>query len=244
MQLYSGHAVQESASFIGYLQQQPISAAIAELPALTGGQSPMASAGAQEGSKQPVLPGHSSTGGQHPMQSEGTLQRGTEKESDSPCLTNRIKNVLPDSDTLTGEGHAPLPRPTPIRPAAGAASLRLNKAVLAELGRPTAFSARPPVPAPNISTFGEIMLPGEATAGGATAPDALEGPGFAAIGAAEDARMGRRAEDDGAATVVGWLTGMGLGRYAEALLGAGWDCAEVGTARMPPPRSAARRSVF
>ena len=75
MQLYSGHAVQENASFIGYLQQQPISAAIAELPALTGGQSPMASAGAQEGSKQPVLPGHSSTGGQHPMQSDSEERR-------------------------------------------------------------------------------------------------------------------------------------------------------------------------
>ena len=75
MQLYSGHAVQENASFIGYLQQQPISAAIAELPALTGGQPPMASDGAQEGSKQPALPGHSSTGGQHPMQSDSEERR-------------------------------------------------------------------------------------------------------------------------------------------------------------------------
>ena len=119
MQLYSGHAVQENASFIGYLQQQPISAAIAELPALTGGQSPMTSDGAQEGSKQPALPGHSSTGGQHPMQSEGTQQRGTEKESDppgalglvSPCLTNRIKNRIsheadriPFSEKMMEEG--------------------------------------------------------------------------------------------------------------------------------------------
>ena len=79
-----------------------------------------------------------------------------------------------------------------------------------------------------------------ARAGGATDSDAVGGPGAAAAGKSP---TGRRAESDGAGAVAGWLAGLGLGTYAEALLGAGWDCAEVGAARALPPRAAARRSV-
>ena len=105
-----------------------------------------------------------------------------------------------DSDALAEAGDAPLARSTPIRPAA--ARLPPSTVVLSELGRRTAFSVRPPVPAPE--------------------------PGAAALG---NYPTGPLAENDGAGAVAGWLAGLGLGRYAEALLGAGWDCAEVRAAR-------------
>ena len=128
----------------------------------------------------------------------------------------------------------------PIRPAA--ARLPPSKVVLCELGRPTAFSARPPVPAPSTPARGAGTRPSGATApaaGGARDSDAVGGPCAADAGYTP---TGRRAENDGAGAVAGWLAGLGLGRYTEALLGAGWDCAEVGAARAPPqprePRAA------
>ena len=147
--------------------------------------------------------------------------------------------VRADSDALAGAGDAPLARPTPIRPAA--ARLPPSRVVLGELGRPTAFSVRPPVPASSTPARGAGTRPSGATAGGATDSDAVRGPCAAAAG---NSPTGRRAENDGAGPVAGWLAGLGLRRYAEALLGAGWDCAEVGAARALPPRATARRSVF
>ena len=110
-----------------------------------------------------------------------------------------------DSDALAGTGDAPLARPTPIRPTA--ARLPPSKVVLSELGRPTAFFVRLPVPAPSTLARGAGTRRSGATAGGATDSDAVGGPGEAAAG--------RRAENDGAGAVAGWLAGLGLGRYAE-----------------------------
>ena len=145
-----------------------------------------------------------------------------------------------DSDALAGAVDAPLARPTPIRPA----TARLSTVILGELVRPTAFSIRPPVRAPtppSTPARGAGMRPSGATAGGATDSDAVGGRGAAAEG---NSLTGRRAENDGAGAVAGWLAGLGLGRYAEALLAAGWDCAEVGAARALPQRAAARCSFF
>ena len=115
-----------------------------------------------------------------------------------PAGPGRLRRA--HSDALAGAGNALFPHPTPILPAA--AHLPPSTVVLSELGRRTAFSVRPPVPAPE--------------------------PGAAALG---NYPTGPLAENDGAGAVAGWLAGLGLGRYAEALLGAGWDCAEVRAAR-------------
>ena len=178
-----------------------------------------------------------------------------------------------DSDALARTGDAPLARPTPIRPTA--ARLPPSTVVLGELGRPTAFSVRPPAPAPSTPARGTGTWPSGATAGGATDSETVGGPGAGrradndgarrhvastsargagatdsdAVGglgaaAAGNSPTGRRAESDGAGAVAGWLAGLGLGRYAEALLGAGWDCTEVGVARGLPQRATARRFVF
>ena len=146
-----------------------------------------------------------------------------------------------DSDALAGAGIAPIARPTPIRPTA--ARLPPSTVVLGELGRPTAFSVLPPVPAPSTPARGAGLgtQPSGATAGGATDSDAL---GESCAAATGNYLTSRRAEMNGAGTVTGWLVRLGLGRYAEALLGAGWDCAEVGAARALPPHAAARRAVF
>ena len=85
-QFYSGQVVEGNASFTGYLKQYPISAAIAVLPALTGGQSATALADMQEESKQPVLSGHSSTDGQHLM----NLECGEETRKN---LTPQVRGV-------------------------------------------------------------------------------------------------------------------------------------------------------
>ena len=89
-------------------------------------------------------------------------------------------------------------------------------------GPPPSLSVRQclALPAPSTLARGAGMRRSGATAGGATDSNTIGGPSAAAAG--------RRAENDGAGAVAGWLAGLGLGRYAVALLGAGWDCSEVG----------------
>ena len=70
-------------------------AAIAVLPALKGGKSPTASAGAQEGSKLPVLPGHALPSRHYPSPWDGGAdatvgrQRGTVASSSPAAPTTR-----------------------------------------------------------------------------------------------------------------------------------------------------------
>ena len=145
--------------------------------------------------------------------------QGSHHDTNTP-LASFPQNDLHSSDRtgteltymLARDAAASLPRPTPVRPVRPAPPPELG---VAAPGRLSAFSAarQPPIQPGRLAGTTPASEPGLADppASGRRRP----------APASEGLRGG-----EGAA-IEGWLAGLGLERYAELLLRAGWDSVEV-----------------
>ena len=108
-----------------------------------------------------------------------------------------------------------LPRPTPVRTIGPSASSELDGSAGPARSRLSAFSAARPLPV---------------QAGGLTDPIFESVPGLTTTPSAGRRRPASASEGMlgcEVAAIEGWLAGLGLERYAELLLQAGWDTVEV-----------------
>ena len=127
---------------------------------------------------------------------------------DLHCSTSQIQNLY----NLAHDAAASLPRPTPVRPVRPASPPELG---VAAPGRLSAFSAarQPPIQPGRLAGQTPGSDPG------------LADPPASGRRLPAPASEGLRGCE--AAAIEGWLAGLGLERYAELLLEAGWDSVEV-----------------